>query len=169
LHILILSFFLDLNKLKTEIEKLEHINSLNDLEIHCLYPWVVQAFNLLGKPASYSKCCLIIRSIETKPYFNEVIKSSRGGIDIINLESYDWASAGLLSSLQTIFTHSIRKAFPDTVYYQLDQAAIARCNNPNHGDFQCNNALALGKAFKQIEGYTGTRPCLIEYTLVGND
>ena len=156
--IFLFSFFLslDLNKLKSEIEKLEQVKSLNELELHCLYPWIVQAFNILGKP-NYSNCSLIMKNIEGKSYFNEVSKASRGGIDIIKLESYDWTSAGLLTSLQTIFTYAIRKAFPDTVFYQLDQAAIARCNNANHGDFQCNNALVLGKAFKQIDGYTGTK------------
>ena len=74
----------------------------------------------------------------------------------MNLESFDWTSAGLLTSLQTIFTHAIREAFPDTPFYQLDQADVARCNNANRGDFQCNNALALGKALKRIDGYTGT-------------
>ena len=143
--------------MKSEIEKLEQVKSFTELELHYLYPWVVQAFNILGKPANFSNCSLIIKNIEGKSYFNEVTKASRGGVDIINLESYDWTSAGLLTSLQTIFTHAIRKAFPDTAFYQLDQAAIARCNNANHGDFQCNNALALGKAFKQIDGYTGTK------------
>ena len=36
-------------------------------------------------------------------------------------------------------------------------AVITRCGNAAHGDFQCNNALALTKAVKSVSGYAGPK------------
>ena len=37
----------------------------------------------------------------------------------------------------------------------LDRAVIARCGNPAHGDYQCNNAMALTKALRATPNYRG--------------
>jgi arginyl-tRNA synthetase len=39
----------------------------------------------------------------------------------------------------------------------LFEAAIMRCGNAAHGDFQCNNALGLAKALKTAPGYAGPK------------
>lgn len=70
----------------------------------------------------------------------------------------DWASAGLMSSLNIVFEAAILAAFPQSVAMQLSDAVITRCANPAFGDFQCNNAMALSKGLKGLvaEGYAGT-------------
>lgn len=41
------------------------------------------------------------------------------------------------------------------VALELSAAVISRCANAAFGDFQCNNAMALSKALKTVEGYAG--------------
>lgn len=75
------------------------------------------------------------------------------------LEDMDWQSAGLLSSLRSIFTAALQAAFPSSLGLGLEAglltANLIRCNNPAFGDFQCNNAMALSKAVKAIADYNG--------------
>ncbi len=69
-------------------------------------------------------------------------------------DNIDWDSAGLISSLKVVFTAAIAAAFPKSVEWNLDQAVITRCTNPQFGDFQCNNAMQLAKQLKATSGYT---------------
>jgi hypothetical protein len=107
------------------------------------------------------------------------------------LGEIDWASAGLvrrildsrivhvifylyifcfilifwqMSSLCILFDAAILAAFPCSKELQLHTAAITRCANPAFGDFQCNNAMALSKGLKSLEGYSGTFCLLLSYS-----
>lgn len=67
-----------------------------------------------------------------------------------------------MSSLRLVFDAAIGAAFPqclsapaDSDLGKLRAAVITRCGNPAHGDFQCNNAMALSKALKGLAGYAG--------------
>lgn len=71
------------------------------------------------------------------------------------LTDIDWDSVGLVSSLKLLFDAAILASFPESKKLNLEESIITRCNNPQHGDFQCNNAMALSKAFKGLEGYQG--------------
>eukprot|EP01039_Chlorochromonas_danica_P008657 gene8657-9538_t len=74
------------------------------------------------------------------------------------LPTIDWESAGLISSLRAVFTAALQAAFPADLLgleSSLITANVIRCNNPAFGDFQCNNAMALAKAFKTNSRYNG--------------
>jgi hypothetical protein len=71
------------------------------------------------------------------------------------ISDFDWGSAGLVSSLHVIFNAAVLAAFPQSKDNNLHHAIITRCANPQFGDFQCNNALGLSKAFKGMTGYSG--------------
>jgi hypothetical protein len=69
-----------------------------------------------------------------------------------------------MSSLKLVFDAAIRAAFPQCAaapagseLQTLCAAVITRCGNPAFGDFQCNNAMALSKALKGLQGYSGRR------------
>ena len=62
----------------------------------------------------------------------------------------DWNTAGLMFSLETLFTAAVGHAFPMSVDMECNDAFIARCGNPVHGDFQCNNAMGLAKIAKGL-------------------
>jgi hypothetical protein len=71
-----------------------------------------------------------------------------------------------MSSLKLVCDAAIRAAFPQCAAASagseletLCAAVITRCGNPAFGDFQCNNAMALSKALKGLQGYSG-RKCL---------
>jgi hypothetical protein len=56
---------------------------------------------------------------------------------------------GLISSLKTLFTNAIHLVIPGAAAAGFDtDVKINRCNNVAHGDYQCNNAMALAKALK---------------------
>ena len=76
----------------------------------------------------------------------------------VDLTVVDWSSAGLLRSLKLIFSAAIRAAVPPQHRREvaLYTPSLARCGNPAHGDYQCNNAMALAKSLKCRKGYTGT-------------
>eukprot|EP00192_Tetraselmis_astigmatica_P021566 CAMPEP_0117666170 /NCGR_PEP_ID=MMETSP0804-20121206/10222_1 /TAXON_ID=1074897 /ORGANISM="Tetraselmis astigmatica, Strain CCMP880" /LENGTH=297 /DNA_ID=CAMNT_0005473675 /DNA_START=236 /DNA_END=1130 /DNA_ORIENTATION=+ len=62
------------------------------------------------------------------------------------------ASSAHIPSIQdelaSLFDAAIKQAFPD-----MDvPAAVAQCNNPKNGDYQCNNAMALFGRMKGKEG-----------------
>lgn len=80
-------------------------------------------------------------------------------VPAVLLSDIDWQSLGLISSLQLIFTAALEAAFApekeQLVTPSLLTGIIIRCGNPTFGDFQCNNAMALGKQLKAITGYTG--------------
>ena len=71
------------------------------------------------------------------------------------LPTIDWDSVGLVSSLKIIFDAAIGAAFPESKSLNMEESIITRCGNPQFGDFQCNNALGLSKAFKGLTGYQG--------------
>lgn len=54
----------------------------------------------------------------------------------------------LRSELRAAFAAAIKAAFPDS----HDEVALAPCNNPKFGDYQCNNAMAL---FGRLKGQPG--------------
>lgn len=54
----------------------------------------------------------------------------------------------LKAELITLFSASIAAAFPA----MPDRAIIAQCNQPTHGDYQCNNAMSLFGKSKGREG-----------------
>ncbi len=62
----------------------------------------------------------------------------------------DWNTAGLMFSLETLFTAAVGHAFPMSIDMGCNDAFIARCGNPTHGDFQCNNAMGLAKIAKGL-------------------
>eukprot|EP01035_Chromulina_nebulosa_P018599 gene18599-24327_t len=53
-----------------------------------------------------------------------------------------------ITALQLLFTEAIRKTFLEAQSEGFDAAVIARCANPNFGDYQCNNAMAIAKIMK---------------------
>jgi arginyl-tRNA synthetase len=67
-----------------------------------------------------------------------------------------------MGMLRAIFTNAIRAAFPASVALSLDVAVMARCGNAGHGDYQCNNAMALTKALKSTPNYKGK----VEYAIL---
>lgn len=75
-----------------------------------------------------------------------------------SLETYDWDSAGLFTSLSFVFQIAIKKSLSS--YSVPFEVQLARCGNAAHGDFQCNNAMGLSKAFKLLDGYTGKFTCI---------
>lgn len=91
-------------------------------------------------------CASIVGSVEAYAAFNSVFKKTQANLE--SLESFDYRSAGLQTSLRLVFSHAIVKAFPETVGLQMYEAQIVRCGNPNFGDFQCNNAMTISKALK---------------------
>lgn len=98
----------------------------------------------------------IVAAVEAAKGFSEVQKTLNGGIE--SLENFDYANAGLLNSLKLLFSHALLRAFPMAAFLEggLQHAVITRCANPNFGDFQCNSAMALGKALKiSCPNYTG--------------
>lgn len=50
--------------------------------------------------------------------------------------------------LTRLFTAAVAAAFPAAA----EPGALAVCNNPKHGDYQCNNAMALFGRMKGVEG-----------------
>ena len=60
--------------------------------------------------------------------------------------------ASIRAELARLFTDSIAAALPAAAG---EAAAVAACNNAAHGDYQCNNAMAL---FGKLKGKVGTRP-----------
>ena len=62
----------------------------------------------------------------------------------------DWNTAGLMFSLETLFTAAVGHAFPMSIDMGCNNSFIARCGNPVHGDFQCNNAMGLAKIAKGL-------------------
>jgi len=73
------------------------------------------------------------------------------------LGAIDWASAGLMSSLKIVFDAAVLAAFPQVPEARTG-SVITRCSNSAFGDFQCNNAMALSKALKGLDGYVGESP-----------
>lgn len=75
----------------------------------------------------------------------------------VDLSVVDWSSAGLLRSLKLIFSAAIRAAVPPQHRREaaLYAPSLARCGNPAHGDYQCNNAMALAKSLKGRKEYAG--------------
>lgn len=57
--------------------------------------------------------------------------------------------ASIRAELASLFTASIAAALPAA---EGQSAIIAPCNNPAHGDYQCNNAMAL---FGRLKGKVG--------------
>ena len=70
----------------------------------------------------------------------------------------DWNTAGLMFSLETLFTAAVGHAFPMSIDMGCNDSFIARCGNPVHGDFQCNNAM----------GFQGFRACDLLVSLGGS-
>lgn len=56
--------------------------------------------------------------------------------------------ASIREELVTLFNTAIQTAFPDAGV----EAAVAQCNQPKFGDYQCNNAMALFGRMKGKEG-----------------
>ena len=77
------------------------------------------------------------------------------------LDPTDYGALGLMSSLRMLFTAALTHAFPQVAQAPADLApaltlaSITRCGNPAFGDFQCNNAMGLGKWFKTLGGFGG--------------
>ena len=77
------------------------------------------------------------------------------------LDPTDYGALGLMSSLRMLFTAALIHAFPQVAQAPADLApsltlaSITRCGNPAFGDFQCNNAMGLGKWFKTLGGFGG--------------
>jgi hypothetical protein len=67
----------------------------------------------------------------------------------------DLKTVGLISALRLLFNAAIAAAFPESLTLSLESASVVRCANAAFGDFQCNNALALSKALKTLQGYVG--------------
>lgn len=114
---------------------------------------------LKASGAASAACQTIVAAVEKGAGFAEVQNTVSGGVE--SLENFDYANAGLLNSLKTLFSHAILNAFPAVPYLLgdysgLQHAVITRCANANFGDFQCNSAMGLAKALKvSCPGYTG--------------
>jgi arginyl-tRNA synthetase len=67
----------------------------------------------------------------------------------------DVAASGLVSSLRKLFTDAVVAAFPQATALGLADAVVTKCTNEKFGDYQCNNAMALGKALKGTPDYSG--------------
>ena len=112
-------------------------------------------------------CASVVSAVDATAYGPEVVKQLSGGLE--SLDGLDYSSAGLLYSLKLLFAHAILKAFPRLAFGsggdadKLRSADVARCNNPAHGDFQCNSAMGIAKYFKGLgkAGYAGEFPCVL--------
>ena len=75
----------------------------------------------------------------------------------------DVKANGVVESLKALFTAAVRTALPQVAAVDVEgensvtEAVITRCNNPAHGDFQCNNAMKCVKTIKSIAGYEGPK------------
>ena len=104
--------------------------------------------------ASGSAGASIVSAVDASTYGPAVVKQLSGGLE--SLEGLDYSSAGLLYSLKLLFSHAILRAFPRLAFGsgadadKLRSADVARCNNPAHGDFQCNSAMGIAKYFKGL-------------------
>eukprot|EP00605_Chrysophyceae_sp_TOSAG23-4_P000142 GSChrysophyteH1.ASY1.ANO1.164.1 assembled CDS len=103
----------------------------------------------------------VLDTVEAIPSTDAVKKTLSGGLE--SLDDFNPSTAGLLNSLRLYFSHAILKAFPRLLFVsdedggnKLRNADVARCNNPKFGDFQCNSAMGIAKAFKETPGYVGT-------------
>lgn len=67
----------------------------------------------------------------------------------------DVAANGLMSSLRKLFTDAVVAAFPQASALGIAEAVVTKCTNEKFGDYQCNNAMALGKALKGMADYSG--------------
>jgi hypothetical protein len=102
----------------------------------------------------------VLATVEASEHYSNVNSILSGNLE--SLDTFDFNSAGLLNSLKLLFSHAIIKAFPRLLWVageagdKLRNADVARCNNPKFGDFQCNSAMGIAKAFKETPGYSGT-------------
>lgn len=98
----------------------------------------------------------VISAIESHASYTVTQDILNGGVE--SIDTFDFASSGLFSSLRGLFSHAILRAYPTMVfapkdkstdsYLLLQHAVISRCGNPKFGDFQCNSAMAIAKVLK---------------------
>lgn len=120
------------------------------------FPSIKYAFNKnLIDTIKYPYLIEIITRIESLKYFNTSKKMSCV-TPLASIDGIDWSTAGVTSSLKTIFTVAIQNAFPKiATALNVDIGIISRCFNASFGDFQCNNAMSMSKSFKEIPFYKG--------------
>ena len=115
--------------------------SLPTLTSCALYPFIQTA------AATGLYPCLqgIVTAVEASPFFQaHVVEQDKTS----KFAGSSWETSGIMASLKFMCTEAIKAAFPHAEGLSLHSASITRCSNPLHGDFQCNNAMALSKAFK---------------------
>ena len=166
--------FADVKALVQEVEK--SLPEGSALVESVLFPALHGCKEVLG-----SKASKIVESTKASESYAAITKSLNGGLE--SLEGFDFKSAGLMDSLKLIFSHAIISAFPvsatvkaaligkdtgddkdkpqqyqnkSTVLNGMHIAILTRCANAKFGDFQCNNAMALGKMLRSVPGYSGT-------------
>ena len=127
-----------------DTEKACSSTTLTNTSIAVLYPRVKALVEAGGKPGV--AVSTIISTAEALPSFKTI--SSRVRANLESLDGFDYKSAGLQTSLKLILSHAIASAFPATIPLKCYDAIVMRCNNPNFGDFQCNNSMEIAKKLK---------------------
>lgn len=117
------------------------VKSLPILTSCALYPFLQTA----APSGVYPHLQAVVAAVEASPFIQAHIVQQENASKFAGSA---WETFGIVSSLKSMCTEAIKAAFPQAEGLSLHLASITRCSNPLHGDFQCNNAMALSKAFK---------------------
>ena len=140
-----------------------------------LYPSLRAALQLHGDTCSVATRATlgaIVNSVDAREIaraeaaltsFNEAVEAAKPKAAPAAMVEVDVRSDGVVESLRVLFTAAIRAALPQLTptdgegEASLTEAAITRCGNAAHGDFQCNNAMKCAKALKGLTDYDGPK------------
>ena len=115
----------------------------------CLYPLVKGA----AASGDFPHLKALVLAMEGSKFFQaQTVQQGGSSSDASKFAGSGWDASGLVSLLKSICTDAIEAAFPFAAGLSLQHtaASITRCANAQNGDFQCNNAMALSKAFKAL-------------------
>ncbi len=139
------------------------VTQLNDAKLNEKFPYLAAATLRIHKSDENKTAQLILagKVVNSKTAVTETAApvADNTAAEVVPKgvipNNVNWESMGLISGLKMIFNAAIAAAYPESLTLNLESAVVTRCANANFGDFQCNNALALSKALKGLEGYTG--------------
>ena len=172
----------NVDNLSASLDKLAHAISTSSppeesrkMMALILQPTVSAALSLLGDTASTTtrlvlEACIglvdareIARAEAALTSFKEAVEAAKPKAAPAAVVEVDVRSDGVVESLRVLFTAAIRAALPQLTATDgegeasLTEAAITRCGNAAHGDFQCNNAMKCAKALKGLTDYDGPK------------
>jgi len=128
----------------------------HSLLVSVYYPTLQTAQTLLGSAIS-GPVSQFLSSHEPKvTHAKALLNNQLHTSPVVLPDNVAWESVGLISSLKLIFSASLQSIFAPLCATTPDliTAVIMRCNNPQFGDFQCNNALQLSRHLKAFPGYS---------------